>query len=335
MKNLAVLKTVALLPLLALAGCHREVAAPSGSPVLAKAGGEVITVDDFDREVQRRLAKHVPVPDKNALIEEMLGRLAAVTRAKQAKLDGDAETKREMENVLIAKLRAQELEAKLNAATVTDAELKAAFAAGAAAYSHPAKVRMAILHLQGDMKMSDAKRSELRSRMEEALKKAAEAPAPGGRGGAATGFGQIAAEYSDDQVTRYRGGDLGWLDEGNYSYRWPKPVLEAGFALPQGGVSGIIEADNGLYAIMKTDHRDGGSTTLEEAAPSLRHDLLVKKRAEIEAAFLKENRSLTNAEIRQDVLATVTLPAAASPAQVTASAPPTLPGMKPAAPPSR
>ncbi len=142
----------------------------------------------------------------------------------------------------------------------------------------------------------------------------------------------MAVEYSDDQVSRYRGGDLGWLDEGNFSYRWPKAVLEAGYTLPQGGVSGIIEADDGLYAVMKTDRRDGTTTSLEEAKPSLRRELLAKKRTEIEAAFLAENRRLTGAEVRTDVLATVTIsapPARSAPAAE--SSPPVLPGMKPPA----
>ena len=159
-----------LLAAVFLCGCEKKTPVAAGSPVLAKAGDEVITVDDFQHEVQRRIAKNIPVPDKNVLVEEMLGRLAAVSRAKQAKLDADAETKREMENVLIAKLRAQELESKLAAASVSDEELRQAYDAGAAKFARPAKVRLAILHMQADAKMSEAKRSELRARMEEALK---------------------------------------------------------------------------------------------------------------------------------------------------------------------
>ena len=315
-----------------LCGCGKKPVASAGSPVLAKAGDEVITVDDFQKEVERRTARNLPVPDKAILIEEMLVRLAAVSRARQAKLDTDADTRREMENVLIAKLRAQELEARLDTVTVTDDELRAAYEASAASHSRPAKVRLAMLHLQGDAKMSDAKRAELHARMEEGLKKAAENPAPGGRGAAAGGFGHIAVEYSDDQISRYRGGDLGWLDEGNYSYRWPKAVLEAGYALPQGSVSSIIETDTGLYAVMKTDRRDGSTTSLEEAKSSLRRELLAKKRSSIEAAFLAENRQLTGAEILTDVLATVTLPGSpARPAPAAESTPPVLPGMKPPA----
>ena len=327
------LSIFSLLAAAVLCGCSKSPSVATGSPVLAKAGGDVITVDDFQNEVQRRIARNIAVPDKNVLVEEMLGRLAALSRAKQSKLDADAETKREMENVLIAKLRAQELESKLASATVTDDEIRKAYDDGAAKFARPAKVRLAILHLQADAKMSDAKRAELRTRMDDALKKAADHPAEGGRGAAAGGFGQVAAEYSEDQVSRYRGGDIGWLDAGNFSYRWPKEVLEAGYSLEKGARSGVIETGSGLYAVMKTDSRDGSTVSFDDAKASLHRELLTKKRAEIEASFLRETRELTGAEIQRDVLATVTLPAVtAKPAPLAETAPPSLPGMKPPPP---
>lgn len=313
-----------------LCGCGGKPAGSAGPPVLAKAGDEVITADDFQQEVQRRIARNLVVPEKAVLLEEMLVRLAAVARAKQLKLHEDAATRHEMDNVLIAKLRAQELEAKINALVVSDDELKAAFDAAAGSLARPAKVRLALLHLQSDGKMSEATRAELRARMEDGLKKTAEHPAEGGRGAAATGFGAVAVEYSDDQSSRYRGGDIGWLDEGNYSYRWPRPVLEAGYALEKGASSGIIETDTGLFVVMKTDLRDGSAASFEEAKGALRRDLLAKARAAIEADFLAVNRQLTGAEIRADVLATITLPATtAPPAPAAGITPPALPGMNP------
>jgi len=309
-------------------GCEKKPVASTGSPVVARAGDEIITVADLEKEVRRRTDKGVAVPEKSVLLQEMLERLAAVARAKKANLHADPETKHEMDNVLIAKLRAQELEARLAAVTLTDNELRAAYDAGIAQHTRPAKVRLAILQQTGDAHMSDAKRAELRTRMEQALAKAAASPAAGGRGGAATGFGEAAAEYSDDQVSRYRGGDIGWLDEGNFSYRWPKEVLAAGYALEKGGCSGIIEAGGSLYVIMKTDARAGATTSFDEAKASLRRELLAQKRAAVESAFLAENRSQTGAEIRPDVLSTVTLPATpAAPAPVAETSPPALPGM--------
>jgi peptidyl-prolyl cis-trans isomerase C len=312
-----------------LSGCEKKpAAAATGSPVVARAGDEVITVADVEKEVQRRLAKGVNVPEKSALIQEMLERLAAVASARQANLHADPETKHEMENVLIAKLRAQELETKLAALSVSEEEIRAAYEAGSGQLHRPAKVRLAMLQMQGGVNMSDAKRAELRARMEEALQKAAETPAEGGRGGAANGFGQVAVQYSDDQVSRYRGGDIGWLDEGVFSYHWPKEVLAAGYALEKGQRSDIIESAGNLYVVMKTDRRDGSTTPFAEAQNSLRRDLLAKKRAEIEAAFLAGNRSRTGAEVREEVLSTLNLPAVpARPGAVADNLPPALPGM--------
>ncbi|HWB07522.1 MAG TPA: peptidyl-prolyl cis-trans isomerase [Verrucomicrobiales bacterium] len=312
-----------------LVSCSKPAASASEPVILAKAGDGVITVDDFNREVERRIAKNISIPDKAVLLEEMLERLAAVSRAKKAGLDADAETKRSMENILIAKLRAAELETKLRDVAVSDDELRRAYDADTASHSRPAKVRLALIQIKGDAKMSESKRTELRARMEDALKKAAATPAEGGRGAAAGGFGQVAAEVSDDQVSRYRGGDIGWLDEGNFSYHWPKPVLEAGYALEKGATSGIIESDGSFYAIMKTDRRDGASTSFESAKSAIRRDILAKKRLEIEQAFLKETRALTGAEIRQEALAGVSVPVRPPAPSTASNPPPSLPGMTP------
>ena len=45
------------------------------------------------------------------------------------------------------------------------------------------------------------------------------------------GFGGVAVNYSEDQDSRYRGGDIGWLQAGTIDGRWDRKVSEAVFAL--------------------------------------------------------------------------------------------------------
>ena len=310
-----------------LAACEKEKpVASTGSPVVAQAGDEVITAADVEKEAERRLARGMPLPEKSRLVGEMLERLAAVARAKKAGLADDPETRRELENVLIARLRAAELEPKLAAVTVSDEELKAEFASAAAAREARPRVRLALLRIQGEPKMSEAKKTELRTRMDEALKKAAAAE------GAVQGFGQVAAEYSDDQSSRYQGGDIGWFEEGNFSYRWPRLVLEAGYQLEKGKCSPVIEDNGSLYAVMKTDSRPAAKPAFDELKGRLKRELTAKKRKEIDEAFSAENRSRTGAVIREEGLTLITLPQAPSgqvPPPGKEKAPPALPGMNP------
>jgi parvulin-like peptidyl-prolyl isomerase len=124
-------------------------------------------------------------------------------------------------------------------------------------------------------------------------------------GNPAGGFGALALEASDDQASRHRGGDLGWLDAGNFEYRWPQAVLTAGYALDVGQISPVIETPQGYYVVMKTDARSGSVTPLAEVAPALRQSLLVTRRQQVQEAFRAETVRAAQAKIDSAVLATV------------------------------
>ena len=58
--------------------------------------------------------------------------------------------------------------------------------------------------------------------------------------------------YSEEKMTRFKGGDIGWLQVGKERYRWPDAVVESGFALSQvGQFSQVIETTGGYYLLKK------------------------------------------------------------------------------------
>jgi peptidyl-prolyl cis-trans isomerase C len=277
---------------------------PAQSGLLATVGERSITVEDFRKEVDRRRAAHRPVPDKDTLLKEMVDFEALLQRARKSGLTDDLEVQREINSLLVAKLKERELAPRIEAVSVTTNEITAEYARNAAKYVRPAKERLAILFLEGERHMSEGKRTELSTRLEEARRKLVEksgSPA----GSQAMGFGALALDYSDDQSSRYRGGDIGWLESGNYSYRWPHQVLEAGYALSKGQVSGLIETDQGFYVVMKTDHRDSYRVPEAEVTASLGQTLRMQKQRELEAAYRQETASLAGVKINQRELATV------------------------------
>ena len=321
-----------LLAILALTSCSRK----ESSPTLATVGERKITVADFQREVERRVTARRPLPAKEALLQEMVAYEAFLQRAHRARLADDPQIQHEINNLLIAKIQERELAARVAVLSVSAAEVQAEYEQNLAKYTQPAKARLAILFQETSPTTSEAKRSELRARLDEARRKLLENPAPGGRGPAASGFGALAIEYSQDQTSRYRGGDIGWLDvpartgmtatSQPIPSRWPREVLEAGFALEKGRVSDLIETDRGLYLVMKTDFRESVARPLAEMAATLEKSLLGKKRHEAEEAFRQETLRLAGAHINQAALASVklSLPEAAV-AQHHKSGPPGLP----------
>lgn len=324
-------KTALLLALCGLAlaafvaACGKK---PTGM-VLATVGDRKITIEDFRKEVERRVQARRPIPDKATLLHEMVTYEAMLQRAGAAGLADDPEVRREVNNILISRLQERELTPRLEAVNVTKEEVRAEYDANLAKFTRPAQIRLALLYLEADSKASAARREEIRQRLTEARSRAIAQPARGGRGPAAFGFGALAIDYSDDQASRYRGGDIGWLEGGNFSYRWPRQVLETGYALEQGKVSEVIETDNGFYLVRKTDSRAAVTTPFAELEPTLRQSLLLKKRRDLNEAYQREATQMAGTTINQQGLASVELPRRKSGgAQSRASGvPPTAPGM--------
>jgi parvulin-like peptidyl-prolyl isomerase len=291
---------------------------------LAVVAGQAITKADLLAEAQWRQSKRQPVPAPAELLQEMVNRLALVERARQAGLTDEPATKRRLESVLIARLREQQLDGELARIVISEEELAAAYQDRLAEFSQAALDRFAILFQEVDAKASATRRAEARQRLESGLAQAAAAPAGGGRGPAASGFGAVAIDFSDDQISRHRGGDIGWLAEGMESARVPAEVLAAGRPLEKGARSGVIETARGFYAIMKTDSRPGGARPLEQVAGDLKQTLLQEKRRAMEERFLAEAIASAATTLDTAAASQVELPVS-PPAPPSEDAPPSFP----------
>ncbi len=299
------------------AGCKPKATAPV--LVLAKVGSHEIRVEDFNNEVQWRLKNHRPLPGKEALLEEMIARELLVQKARAAGLENDPDVRRSYEGMLVSRIQERELTPRLDAVKPSPEAVHALYEKNLAQYARPAKARLAFICIKIEPKMSEEKISAAEARIQEALK-LAKALAPSSRG-----FDRVAVDYSEDQASRYKGGDVGWFDEGRTAYRWPAEVVSAGFALKTNGeISGVIRATNGFYIVSKLDSRDAVITPLEQVQTSLQRGLLTEKRREAEAAFRRETRSFAAVETFTQALANVPYPAATM-AKTEEPQPPSLP----------
>jgi hypothetical protein len=225
------LMLLAALVLCLIPACSRQ---SETVTVLARVGERAITAEDLQKEVERRRQIRRPVPAKDILLQEMVAYESMLQRALSSGLDKDPKVKRDLNNLLIAKLKEKELMPLLDAVEVSEEEIAAAYEKQIDQYQHSSKVRLALLQLKANPKTNDAAREEMRKQLEMARHKFMENPPRGGRGPASGGFGALAIEYSEDQVSRYRGGDIGWLDADRFTYHWPRTVLATGYALEKG-----------------------------------------------------------------------------------------------------
>jgi parvulin-like peptidyl-prolyl isomerase len=280
-------------------GCSEKKTNPD---VVATVGNREITVADFKQEIEWRRQNERPLPDKEVLLGEMISRELSLQKAKALGLEKDRDVQRTYEDILASKLRERELAARLTAVKVSEEELRADYKRNLQHYTQPAKARLSLICVKTDRKMSEEKIAGIESRMGEILKLAKALP-EGSRG-----FDRVAVDFSEDQASRYKGGDVGWFDDGASLYRWPTEVVQAGFGLKIGEVSEVIKAPDGFYLVKKMDARDSVVAPFEQVQATIQHRLLAQKRQETEAAFARDLQSFAPVQTNEETFAGLDYP---------------------------
>jgi peptidyl-prolyl cis-trans isomerase D len=113
---------------------------------------------------------------------------------------------------------------------------------------------------------TDAEIAEVRQNAEEVLKKA--------KSGA--NFEDLAKKYSEDDATKPKGGDLGWIVE-----KQTVPEFEqAAFSLPKGSISDLVKTQYGFHIIKVLDRETARTKSFEEVRSSIMPIVAEEKAAE-------------------------------------------------------
>lgn len=283
---------------LALSGCSKK-----PSDVLARVGDEEITVADFKAEIEWRQANHQPLPDRQTLLDQMVDRESMLQQARAAGVQNAPAVRRACEDILLARFQETRLAPKIAQAKVTPAEVKAAYEQDLARFTQPAKAKLAFVVVAVGAKADTNQVAAAEARAQEALVKAGALPAE------ARGFGMVAADYSDDQVTRYRGGDAGWFAADGLEVVWPKEIVAAGFALKNpGDLSGVLRGREGFYLVKKLDSRPATVTPLEQVHASIERRLLMAKQQDLERQLKSQARDAATISTDTNLLKTLGYP---------------------------
>lgn len=242
-----------------LAGCgSKEEDIVDQDPVVIEVGERTIRLSEIQSEIDFLKSRGVAtVGDPEGFIAEKLRREVALQEARELGLDKDPELQRQIENLLIGRLKQQQLALALANIYASDEELEAQYEVLKHKFGRPAQARMALLFLPASKFMDSSAREALKERMLEGRELAQELPSD------ATGFGELAMRYSEEPTSRFKGGDVGWMETGRDTYRWPNAVVETAFALPVGEMSDVIETDTGFYLLKKTDSREASYPTMD------------------------------------------------------------------------
>jgi parvulin-like peptidyl-prolyl isomerase len=144
------------------------------------------------------------------------------------------------------------------------------------------------------------KRGEARARAAQIAAEAKDANDP-------AEFAKVVARYSDDQATRYRAGDTGWLSgEG----AGPAPeVRDALLSLSEPAeFAPLIETPRGFWIVKLTERREVGRQPLAQVKELITHELSRQKSEQAEREFYSRMSQGLEVRVNQALIDSITIP---------------------------
>jgi len=278
-------------------------AARHGADVLAVVDGETITADDFTRELRRRggLDSFPRAESRRALLDDMVQEAKVIAAAKRAGYDRDPDVLRQVQYLLVGTFN-QDVENQIGTVEVSHAEVRAFYDAHPERFSIPEAAHAALIFIAVPPNAPAEFRQEKLAFAERLRAEAAQADDP-------AQFGDLAKAYSDDNGTRYRGGDIRWVERRQTHTRWDASVLDAIFAVEApGALSPVIAAQNGLYVIRLLERRPASLRPLDEVAGDIHDSLIAEKRQRRRDELYAAATAPLQVEVREQGLAALQLP---------------------------
>jgi len=286
-------------------------------------GDSFVGLDAYAREVQSRFQLTVPVFEdlvRQGLVEEKFRKLITDgISASPAEIQDEFKRQNEKVKLDYVLAKPEDLEPKI---TPTDSEIKAYYEQNQAKFQIPEKrvVRYGLLDLTQLRQNTTATDDELKAvyqqniqqfqvpnrvhaehillmtvggktdaEVAEIKKKAEDILAQAKKKGA--NFEELAKKYSEDPGSKAKGGDLGWLVQGQTVPEFEK----AAFSLNKGEISDLIKTQYGFHIIRVLDKETAHTKTFDEVKDSLRPTYLLNK-VDQEASKIADQIS---ADIRQ------------------------------------
>lgn len=249
---------------------HRGV---TGNQVLATVGGNPISVQAFQSEMQRRggEAAFVGAPQRRALLDDMIRIQVLADNAEKAGYANNPEIRRGVSRLLADKYQHDKIDEPLASLDVGDGEVEEYYRTHLSAFTTPESVHVAAILVAVPPEATDEQRQALRERAAHVREIAM---ASGGQS-----FAELAAQYSDDDATRGQGGDLGWIAAGADGAHWDPALLGAIFDLAQPGqISPIVPTAAGFYVAQLLEHRARTVRPFAEVRNGLRPQLIREER---------------------------------------------------------
>ena len=277
--------------------------------IVATISDRSITVDDLQKKMLLRsggATQHFASPEnKQALLKEMIQREIQITTALKLDYANDPDIQKSLENLLVNKIREEKLKDILAASEVGDDEIENYYNSNIQKYTTPEMSRVAIIRFTAFRTASPEKHLAVKTKAEEAYELAQTLPET------IKGFGSLAVTYSEDQASRYVGGDIGWMVNGRESQLYSDSVVSetAATLSKENPISSVVQGDEGYYLVKFIDYKNSQTKPLEKVSGSIKRELQQQKYMQGEADWLQAlENDLKPVVINQAVLDSVQPP---------------------------
>ena len=289
---------MAALALLTNAGCSKP---KSASPqpetlgnVVALVSDEQITAEQFSAESAARHIGDNPEAKKAQLTEMIHARLLG-QEARRRGLDHDPQMIAAFDNLLAERMQ-QEIRIQVKA---SPQEIDAYYKAHTAEFMTPTAVRSAVIFVAVPAQTSAEGRAAKRATMDSIRQQAMGLPPN------TTGFGPLAAQYSDDQDTKLKGGDMGFFVQGHVAPKWEKPVIDAALALASPNqLSDVVSTDCGYYLVKLTAKHNASARPLESVRAQIEKRFAEDQERKFVAGLVKAAEDKKAIKVFEERLAT-------------------------------
>jgi parvulin-like peptidyl-prolyl isomerase len=265
--QVALVGVVALALLAAAAWWHWMRRTGFEAGVLARVGGNAISAAAFQEEMSRR-QRGQTLADREALLQELIRLESLYAKAVAAGYDRQPELVQQFKRLVADRYERDQAPRLGEAPKPSEEQARKYYQDHLPRFTQPEQARVALIHLRVPLKAEperrQARRQEAGKVREVALARAEAEPS----------FGELAQAHSEDQATRYRGGDCGWIVRGRPAYRWGQKVLEAMFALRKPGeISSVIEAEDGFYLVKLIESKPRQTEPFAQVREQIQHRL--------------------------------------------------------------
>jgi hypothetical protein len=280
-KNAALALAVAV----TLSGCSKEDATESN--VLAEVDGQAITAATFEHWWQKS-PREDSSASREALLEQLIEREALVQRARKAGLEQDSHVIEGFQSLLIARLKELELQPRIAAATVPEADVRAIYEAEKnERFKLPARVHLAVLWFETRGQAPLAARYQPRLEQVRTTLLANPESVP-----AATGFGSHSVRNTEHRSSRYKGGNLGWIESGSVQLDpFRRTVSEIGATLTEPGqLSEVTVRPEGIFLVRLIERQPERIRSFAEVRASIEQRLLAARRSDVQQQFHQQSQ---------------------------------------------